>query len=82
MKKIENHCVGCPKDIGCIGTSCRYLDVIVAYCDECGSDNAEYEIDGQDYCADCAKEYLQYLFNSLPISERAERLEVYLKKIN
>ena len=55
MRKYENHCVDCPREMGCLGSSCPYVNVPVDYCDECGSDNAEYVIDGDDLCEDCAE---------------------------
>lgn len=82
MRKYENHCVGCPEGMGCLGSSCPYRNVPVDYCDICGSEGAEYRIDGEDYCEDCAEEYLKDTFNDLTISEKAEALEVDLDKID
>ena len=95
MRKYENHCVGCPEGMGCLGSSCPYRNVPVDYCDICGSEGAEYRIDGEDYCEDCAEEYLKDTFlnsnikisclrwkNDLTISEKAEALEVDLEKID
>lgn len=65
MIRIENECVGCPPDIGCIGNSCPYWSVTRFYCDEC--DNEEdvlYWWDGQQLCLDC-------------IEARLERVEYY-----
>lgn len=80
MRKIENHCVGC--GLPCLGKSCRYVDVPVYYCDQCGGENAEYEIDGEDYCEDCAKEYLQDVFDDLTTTEKAEALKIDISKID
>ena len=38
MIKIENECVGCPPEMGCIGSSCPYIRVPHLYCDKCGAD--------------------------------------------
>lgn len=52
MKKIENHCVGCPT---CI--NCGLKRVEVYYCDKCKDEISEdvYEADGQELCEDCLK---------------------------
>lgn len=33
---IEDGCVGCPPEIGCLGNGCPRKNIIVAECDECG----------------------------------------------
>ena len=59
MERIENHCVGCPKEMGCLGSACPNRNVRVIYCDICkeeiGIDDV-YEVDGQDLCEDCLKD--------------------------
>ena len=82
MRKYENQCVGCPEGMGCLGKSCPYVDVPVDYCDQCNDENAEYQIDGEDYCEECAKNYLQESFDELTITEKAEALNIDLSKIN
>lgn len=54
MITYENGCVGCPSDMGCLGSSCPYMDMPVACCDRC-EDKAEefYEFDGEYLCEDC-----------------------------
>lgn len=81
MRKIENDCVGCPEGMGCLGSSCPYVNVLRYYCDECGSDNAEYTIDGTDLCESCAENYLLDLFNEMTINEKAEALGVDICKV-
>ena len=75
MRQIENECVGCPPEIGCIGPSCPYVHVTRCYCDVCG-ESAEYTIDGKDYCENCATEYLQEAFDAHSIIEKAELLDM------
>lgn len=82
MRKHENHCVGCPEGMGCLGRSCPYVDVPVDYCDSCNSEGAEYRIDGEDYCEECAKEYLKDAFNDLTITEQAEALDIDIERID
>lgn len=84
MRKIENHCCDCAvPGYPCRGSSCELRRVPVDYCDSDGCDNnAEYRIDGDDYCEDCANEYLQNEFDNLTLSEKAEALKVDLEKID
>lgn len=55
---VENECVGCPTNMGCLGSACPYQNVLHIECDECGDELDEdtvIEIDGDDYCKSCAK---------------------------
>ena len=57
MIKIENNCVGCPPEMGCLGSNCPYMDVEVHYCDKCEEELDEiYNVDGEELCEDCLKE--------------------------
>ena len=82
IHKYENQCVGCPEGMGYFGSACHYMNVLVDYCDICRDKKAKYRIDDKDYCMDCAKKYLQEVFDDLTISEKAEVLEVDLDKID
>lgn len=53
MRINSNECVGCPKDIGCIGRSCPYVNVERFYCDKCGTEDKLYHFEGRELCADC-----------------------------
>ncbi len=54
MIRYENRCVDCAEEMGCMGESCRYLQVTVTECDECGeTDVTLYTYDGLDLCPDC-----------------------------
>ena len=56
MRTIEDECVGCPKEMGCLGDNCRYKNVHRYFCDKCGDEfDAEelYVVDGEDVCSDC-----------------------------
>lgn len=64
MVRYENECVGCPKEMGCIGSSCRYRNVPYYICDCCGADEEYdgvdiYEFDGKHYCSDCLIEQFE-----------------------
>lgn len=53
MMVIENHCVGCPTEMGCLGKSCPYQDVEVFYCDDCGEEDVLYEFEDEQLCINC-----------------------------
>lgn len=59
MVKIENHCVGCPAEMGCLGSTCPHQNVEVHYCDECGDEldvfDGIYDVDGEELCESCLK---------------------------
>ena len=58
MKQIENECVGCPSEIGCLGNSCRYMNVVRYYCDKCGDETDLYHFEGQELCINCIEKLL------------------------
>ena len=80
MRKNENHCVQC--DLPCIGRACPYVNVEVVICDVCDELDATYHIDGEDYCEECAKRYMQSVFDELAITERAEVLGLDISRID
>lgn len=56
--EIEDGCVGCPPEMGCLGSSCpnKNIRVYSYFCDKCGDEfDAEelYVVDGDDICAEC-----------------------------
>lgn len=57
MIKYENECVGCPPEMGCLGTSCSNRNVPHQYCDCC---EEEVEVlrnyDGEQLCDSCILE--------------------------
>ena len=59
MKRYENDCVSCPKELGCLGSSCPMKNVLHYYCDECGDETDLYDFDGEELCIDCIKERLK-----------------------
>lgn len=58
MERIENHCVGCPPERGCMGIGCPNRNVKVICCDVCGDEICDeiYSVDGEDLCEDCLKD--------------------------
>lgn len=59
MIQLENECVGCPSDMGCIGNSCPYVNVLRFYCDECGDEATLYWWDDEQLCIDCIEQRLE-----------------------
>lgn len=53
MKKIENECVGCPPEMGCLGSSCPNVNVVHYYCDRCEDEDTLYYYDGEEICGTC-----------------------------
>lgn len=64
MVKLENECVGCPPNMGCLGDSCPYRNVPHFYCDECGEEEVLYEFEGGEYCLDCIANMLKVVEGS------------------
>lgn len=56
MKKIENECVNCPVEKGCIGDVCPNKSVTRFYCDNCGAEDTLYIHDGEELCQECLLE--------------------------
>lgn len=55
--RIENHCVDC--GIHCLGSICPRRRVEVHYCDKCGEeipDDEINEVDDEEYCQECYDE--------------------------
>ena len=64
MIKYENECVGCPPEIGCLGSVCPNRNVPHYYCDRCGEDvDAYFDIDGEMVCDDCAHDMLEQTYS-------------------
>ncbi len=78
MRKYEDHCVGCPREL-CIGKACPYLDVAIDYCDTCG-EIAEYSVNGEDFCKKCIDKYLCDMFGEMILSEKAKLLKIDIHK--
>lgn len=58
---FEDECVGCPSNMGCLGSSCPNMHVPHFECDECGEEfEAEelYDYEGVMLCKDCLLELM------------------------
>lgn len=79
MLVLENQCVDCGKP--CLFEGCPYYSVPVYYCDSQDGKKADYRIDGEHYCKDCAKRIMQELFDDNSIEEQAWMLELDITAI-
>lgn len=78
MVKYENQCVDC--GLSCIYEACRYYNVPINYCDQCGDEGAGYKVEDEDLCEYCVRNLCRKLFNDLSLQEQAEILGIDLKK--
>ena len=53
MRVIEDGCIGCPPELGCLRSACRYKNEIHYYCDQCHNETILYDYDGSELCIDC-----------------------------
>lgn len=60
MVQYENECVGCPKEMGCLGSTCPNINVPHCYCDGCGDEvETLYHFGGQELCIECVEKLLE-----------------------
>ena len=59
---LEDECVNCPPELGCLGNCCPNRNVPHYICDKCNEEDVLYELDDRQLCADC-------LLNELEIVE-------------
>ena len=78
MRRIENHCVNC--QIPCMGVGCKYLNVEVCYCDRCGN-YAKYILDGFELCNSCADKYLDEVFKTYSVDEKANMIDIEIEEL-
>lgn len=62
MITFVNECVGCPPEMGCLGSTCPNRNVALVNCDACGdsldSTDKMYVDGDKHYCLDCALKFL------------------------
>lgn len=62
MVRYEDQCVGCPKEMGCLGSTCPYMNVRILECDKCQAEvDRLYVVDGQQLCESCALDALEVI---------------------
>ena len=76
MKQTVDNCVNCTSmGLHCIGSSCRNSSREVTICDDCRTRYATVNIDGDNYCDDCANNYLNEVFSNLNLKYKIEILD-------
>lgn len=65
MRIIENECVGCPPEMGCMGSACPYCNVERFYCDKCKEETTLHDYYGLELCENC-------ILKQFPIIEGSE----------
>lgn len=54
MIAFTNECVGCPPELGCMGSSCPNRNVKHYICDNCKCEVEDlYDYEGEELCLDC-----------------------------
>lgn len=57
MIQYEDECVGCPKEMGCLGSACPHMNVPHYYCDKCDEeldpDDMYGDLDDEIFCREC-----------------------------
>lgn len=56
MRVFEDECVGCPPEMGCLGSSCPNKNVLHVFCDKCKKEcelDELHEVGGEDVCEKC-----------------------------
>lgn len=81
MIKYEDECVGCPPEMGCLGSACPYKNVERHYCGCCGRE-ATCILDGDELCSDHLSERLDEAWNELDDEEKAAMLEMEFEKLD
>ena len=59
MIRMEDECVGCPIDMGCLGSACPFKSVPRFYCDRCGEESKLYWWNHEQLCLTCIEEELE-----------------------
>lgn len=74
MTVIKDECVDC--GLPCYGKTCPNKNATYHYCDDCKTAHADYFLNGEAYCTDCAQNYLMEMFKDMTIIEKAATLGV------
>lgn len=74
MVRYVDDCVG-PCPMGCIGSSCRYMNVPYFYCDKCGEETDKLYAGNDEYdelCKSCADEEMRASLEDADFDELCE----------
>lgn len=59
MITFTNECVGCPPEMGCLGSSCPNRHMKHYICDICKCEVEDlYDFEGEELCLDCIEDNL------------------------
>ena len=57
--KYIDECVGCPPEMGCLGSACPNIHIPCYYCDDCGEETDLYYFEGEELCINCIEHKLE-----------------------
>ena len=82
MINYEDDCVGCPPEIGCLGSSCPNRNVPHTFCDNCKDESVVYSFPDDDVqlCEKCMESELDAEWKQLSFKKKCEYFGV--KEIN
>lgn len=64
MRKVENECVCCAPELGCLGKYCSKRNVVRFYCDRCEEETLLYQYYGEELCEECLLKEFQIVEGS------------------
>lgn len=79
MKIKTNSCVQC--GLPCLGSFCPNRHTYDYFCDQCGEEGVDYDIEDEELCEECTEKFLTDLFNQLSTEEKAKALDVNIHKL-
>ena len=56
---LEDECVNCPPEMGCLGNSCPNKSVPHYICDKCDEEDILYEFEDRQLCSSCILDELE-----------------------
>ena len=74
MIKYKNDCVGCPPEIGCLGSSCPNRNILHTYCDRCEDEAQLYAHNDntEQLCEKCMNEEFELAWKELSFEDKCE----------
>lgn len=69
MIEYEDECVGCPPEMGCMGSACPNKRVAHYYCDECGEERTLRQYGEKQLCENCLMTFVK---DDFPVVEGSE----------
>jgi len=74
MIKYEDECVGCPSEIGCLGSSCPNRNIPHTYCDRCEDEAKLYAHNDntEQLCKKCMNKEFELAWKELSFEDKCE----------